>query len=203
LLVPHPFATLKKLKSFLETKMPTINNNLPIRTIAPKYDFLNHLGVGFDIVVLVTWAAISLAYSFTIGRRRGPILLLSTYAGWALTAIISTLDVSAVSFLAGAEKSEYYLLLLFLFSTVLAFAAFIRIVSRHAHIHSSRNGTLLLGALEAGAFLSSVGSLLPTDLQKMIDGIAGTLFTLGWVHIIWLVLPLFVLLIGEYRHGQE
>ncbi len=178
--------------------MPT---NLATKTIPAKYSFLQNLNIGLDIIIIGTWAAVSLLYAFTVGKRKGPILLLSTYAGLAVSSIVASLNFSPAGSLAELQKGEFFDLLVFLVVFIVAFVSLIRIISRHIRIHTTRNGLVLLAALEMGAFLASVGSLLPAAMQKQIAGFAGLLFTTPWTPALWLALPLIIILIGE-RHDK-
>lgn len=176
-----------------------MTDNLVTTTIPPKYSFLQDLNIGLDILLIGTWVAAALVYAFTVGRKKGPILLLSTYAGLAVSAVVTKLNFSPSQTLAELQQGEFFSALVFLVVFIIAFVSLIRIIKRHIRIHTSRNSLVILAALEMGAFLSSMGSLMPTDFTEQISGFAGLLFATSWTHALWLILPLVIVLVGEHN----
>lgn len=125
--------------------------------------------------------------------------MLATYAGIAVATVVTQLNLSPTGALKNLQEGQFFGLIVFLITALLAFVALMRTIRSHIRIPGSKTGLLILGALEMGAFVSSVGAMLPVDLQKQILGFAGLLFTVAWTHALWLILPLIVFLIGEYR----
>ena len=172
--------------------------NLSLKTIPPKYAFLQNLSVGLDVVLIVAWAVVALLYAMTVGKRKGPILLLSTYAGLSVAIILSKSTILLSDSLESLQGNEFFLLGVFILVSLLAFVALMRVLRFHGRA-VSRNWLLIMGILESGAFFASIGYLLPTDLQKLITGFGALLFTTSWSHVLWLILPLVLFLVSEHR----
>ena len=144
--------------------VPTVN--LQTKTIPAKYSFLENLQVGLNVVAIGAWLGGGLVYAFCIGRRRGPILLLSTYGGFAIATVVSRLSILPSKTLTNLAKNDFFLLGVFVVATLLAFVALLKVIRIHTRGPFTKNGILLMGILEMGAFLSAIGSFLPSDFQK-------------------------------------
>ena len=177
--------------------MPT---NLTTKIIPPKYAFLQQLSVGLDIIIVVVWVVAALVYAMGVARKKGPVLLLSTYAGLAVLFVVSKLNFDVSKSLVDLQKGDFFHLLVFAVVFLISFVSLVRVITRPVRIHASRNGLIMLAALEMGAFLASLGSLLPADLQKQITGFAGIMFLTPWMHTLWLIVPLLIILIGEHNN---
>ncbi|OGE85578.1 MAG: hypothetical protein A3J48_04650 [Candidatus Doudnabacteria bacterium RIFCSPHIGHO2_02_FULL_46_11] len=174
-------------------------SDLITTTIPAKYSFLQNLDVGLDIIIVSLWVTTALVYAFTVGRKKGPILLLSTYAGLAVSGIMANLKLSPAGSLSKFQDGDFFSFLVFGVVFLVAFVSLIRIIKRHIRIHSNKHGVMVLAALEMGGFLSSVGSLLPADLLKQVSGFATLMFATPWMHALWLTVPLLIILIGEHN----
>lgn len=173
--------------------------SLKTKTIEPEYAFLKKLDVGLDVLILGAWVLISFFYTFIIGRRRGPVLVLSTYAGLAVANIAAKMALPFSSSLGELQQGEFFALGVFAFITLLAFVALLRVVRTRVRGPITKQGAIILGALETGAFLASIGSLLPGEMKEQITGIASVLFATPWTLTLWLILPLIMFLVSERR----
>ena len=175
--------------------MPT---TLPVTTIPPRYAFLQNLGLSLNTILIAVWAIVAFAYALTVAKRKGPILLLSTYAGLSVAIILSKSNIILSQGLKTWQQNEFFMLGTFILVSLLAFVALMRVLRFHGRA-VNRNWLIIMGVLESGAFFASVGYLLPADLQRLIDGFAELLFLTSWTHFLWLILPLVLFLITEHR----
>src|SRR5690606_10946458 len=130
-------------------------------------------------------------------------LLLATYVGLAVTSVADKLSTESPVELSGIRDNEFFGVFVFVLTNILAFVSLIRIIRSHTTRSMTRHGLAVLGALEMGAFLSSISYFLPTSIQSQIGGFAGVLFLTPWTHILWLLLPLIVFLVGEHHKRRN